>query len=103
MRSSIDQLENTNPILQERWLRGLNIERQNAIVSDTNKLLKLASELNAKISSSKPDSITPAQLSKVMEIEKRAQREREDEHLRTKHAGIRIAIVSLMEELLAWK
>ena len=72
MRSSIDQLENTNPILQERWLRGLNIERQNAIVSDTNKLLKLARELNTEISSSNSDSLTPAQLRKVAEIEKLA-------------------------------
>ena len=70
--SSIDPSNVHDPIQEVRWLRGLNVERQKEMVSDTNKLLKLASELNAEISSSKPDSITPAQLSKVMEIEKLA-------------------------------
>jgi hypothetical protein len=61
-----------DPVQEVRWLRGLNVERQKEMVSDTNKLLKLARELNAEISSSNSDSLTPAQLRKVGEIEKLA-------------------------------
>ena len=49
-----------------------NIERQKSMVSNTNKLLKLAGELNTEISSSNRDSLTPEQLRKVGEIEKLA-------------------------------
>ena len=65
-------LNDADPIQEERWLRGLNIERQKMMVSDANKLLKLASELNAEVSSSNQDSLTPAQLRNVAEIEKLA-------------------------------
>ena len=65
-------MSNVDPIQQERWLRMQNIERQKEMVTDTNKLLKLARELNAEISGSNPDSHTPAQLRKVGEIEKLA-------------------------------
>jgi len=70
--SSIDPSNVHDPIQEVRWLRGLNVERQKEMVSDTNKLLKLARELNAEISSSNSDSLTPAQLRKVGEIEKLA-------------------------------
>ena len=66
-----------DPIQEVRWLRGLNVERQKEMVSDTNKLLKLARELNAEISSSNSDSLTPEQLRKVGEIEKLARRVKE--------------------------
>src|SRR5208283_3173727 len=54
-----------------RW-RGQVYLLQKEMISDTNKQLKLASELNAEISNSNPDSLTPAQLRKVKEIEKLA-------------------------------
>jgi hypothetical protein len=72
MSISASRLDTIDPIQQERWQRGLNIERQKEMVSDTNKLLKLARELNTEISSSNSDSLTPAQLRKVAEIEKLA-------------------------------
>ena len=55
-----------DPIETEKRLRALNAERQKSMVSDTNKLLKLASELNAEINRENPDSLTPAQLSSCL-------------------------------------
>lgn len=70
--SSSDPSNVHDSVQQAKWLRGLNIERQKSMVSDANKLLKLASELNAEVSSSNQDSLTPAQLRNVAEIEKLA-------------------------------
>jgi hypothetical protein len=72
MPSASDPSNVQDPIQEERWQRVLNVERQKLMVSDANKLLKLARELNAEISGSNPDSHTPAQLRKVGEIEKLA-------------------------------
>ncbi|MGA2167001.1 MAG: hypothetical protein ABSG62_02240 [Terracidiphilus sp.] len=70
----LEEMGTVDPIEAEKRLRALNAERQKSMVSDTNKLLKLASELNAEISGENPDSLTPAQLSKLAEIEKLAHR-----------------------------
>jgi hypothetical protein len=59
-------------IYQERRLRQLNVAQHKAMVSDTDKLLKMVTELNAEISGSNPDSLTPDQIRKVAEIEKLA-------------------------------
>jgi hypothetical protein len=56
----------------EDRLRWLNKERQKAIVSDTNKLLKLAGELSAEVQKSKDASLTPEQVRKWAEVEKLA-------------------------------
>ncbi len=53
-------------------LRLLNSERQKSIVSDTEKLLKLAKELNDEVAGSDSSSMTDAQLRKVAEIGKLA-------------------------------
>jgi hypothetical protein len=71
-QSPLDPLEDVDPVIAQRRLRMLNTERQKSMVSDTNKLLKLAAELNDEVSSAKPDALTPAQLRKVAEIEKLA-------------------------------
>jgi len=60
------------PLYQERRLRQLNLAQHKAMVSDTDKLLKLVTDLNAEISSSNPDALSPDQLRKVAEIEKLA-------------------------------
>jgi cell division protein FtsN len=72
MPSASDPSNVQDPIQEAKWQRGLNAERQRLMVSDTNKLLKLASELNAEIRNSNSDSLTPEQLRKVGEIEKLA-------------------------------
>ena len=74
--SAVDPSE-LDPISQERRLRALNIERQKEIVSDANKLLKLAKELNDEVASAHAESLTTAQLHKIAEIEKLAHNVRE--------------------------
>ncbi len=66
-----------DPIMQERRLQMLNNERRKAMVSDTDKLLKLATELNNEIGHSNSGALTPAQMRKVAEIEKLARGVRE--------------------------
>ena len=66
------------PLVQdERQLRALNADRQKSLVSDTNKLLRLAKELNAEIARTNPDSLTLDQLHKMAEIEKLARNVKE--------------------------
>jgi hypothetical protein len=61
-----------DPLFVEKRLRALNIDRHKSLVSDTDKLLKLARQLDAEIASNPPDELTPEQLHKVAEIEKLA-------------------------------
>ncbi len=53
--SAIDQ----DPILAARRVRALNIARQNSLVADTDKLLRMARELNTEIAAADADSLTP--------------------------------------------
>jgi hypothetical protein len=64
-------------IAEERQLRRLNAERQKTLVADTNKLLKLVTELNAEIANSREGSLTLEQLRKLAEIERLAHSVRE--------------------------
>jgi len=68
----IDEQRNGNSIQNEKMLRALNADRQKSLVADTDRLLRLVNELNAEISRANPESLTPAQLRKVAEIEKLA-------------------------------
>ncbi len=61
-----------DPVMMERRMRALNIERQKEMVSDTNKLLRLARELNAEVAAQRSNALTPDQLHKIAEIEKLA-------------------------------
>lgn len=61
-----------DPLLAERRLRQLSIAQHKSMVDDTDKLLKLVTELNAEIGSTNPSALTPEQLHKVAEIEKLA-------------------------------
>ena len=58
-------------------MRALNVERQKQMVADTNKLLKLAKELNDEVAAANTGSFTPDQLRKIGEIEKLAHSVRE--------------------------
>lgn len=69
---SLSDLGVQYPMEQEKRLRALNALRQKSLVEDTNKLLKLAAELNAEVSSAHPDSLTAEQIHKLAEIEKLA-------------------------------
>jgi hypothetical protein len=59
-------------LLAERRMKMLNNERRKSLISDSDKLLKLAIELNVEIGQSKSGSLTPDQLRKVADIEKLA-------------------------------
>jgi len=61
-----------DPIQEERRLRLLNAERQKSMVSDADKLLKLAAEVQAVVEKSNSDALAPAELRKLAEIEKLA-------------------------------
>jgi hypothetical protein len=74
-----------DPVYQQRQLRQLNAALHKSMVSDTNKLLKLVTELNAEISSTNPASLTPEQLRKVAAIEKLARSVRDE--MRTSMQG----------------
>lgn len=65
-RSEPDQID------AARRFRALNEMRQKALVSDTDKLLKLANELYAEIHKTNTESLTPDQLHKLATIEKLA-------------------------------
>ena len=62
----------SDPIWGEKRLRALNADRHKAVVSDTDKLLKLARQLDAEIASNTTEELTAEELRKVGEIEKLA-------------------------------
>jgi hypothetical protein len=66
-----------DPMMAERRLRALNIERQKQMVSDAAKLLKLAQELNSEVAAANTGEFSFDQLRKIAEIEKLARNVRE--------------------------
>jgi hypothetical protein len=64
--------QNGDPAMEEKRLNALNTERQKNMIADTNKLVKLAAELNAEVNGKNLGQLTPDQLRKVAEIEKLA-------------------------------
>jgi hypothetical protein len=61
-----------DPTTDPKRMRALNAERQKELVSDTQKLLQLARELNAEVTDANAAAMTDAQLRKVAEIAKLA-------------------------------
>jgi hypothetical protein len=61
-----------DPVFAAKRIRALNAERHKSMVSDTEKLVKLARQLDAEIASNPSDGLTPEELHKVAEIEKLA-------------------------------
>jgi hypothetical protein len=72
-----DGFDPQSSVEDEKRLRLLNADRQKSMVADTNRLLKLAQELDAEVGSANSDALNPAQLRKVAEIEKLAHNIRE--------------------------
>ena len=70
--SNADATGETNSFWGEQRLRTMNVERHKSMVSDTDKLLKLARQLDAEIASNPTDELTPQELHKIVEIEKLA-------------------------------
>jgi hypothetical protein len=71
-RPGFDSSEDYDPVIADKRLLALNIERQKQMVADANKLLKLAKELNDEVAVSNTGSLTSEQLHKIAEIEKLA-------------------------------
>jgi hypothetical protein len=61
-----------DPLFQERRLRQLALATHKSMVSDTDKLLELVTELSSEISTTNPEAYTPEQLRKIAQIEKLA-------------------------------
>ncbi len=61
-----------DPMFAARQLRALNVERQKSMVSDTDKLVKLAQELKSEVETGNSSALTVEQLRKIADIEKLA-------------------------------
>lgn len=63
--------------MQARRIRVLNVERQKALVSDTENLLKLTMQLNAEVAKDRSSTLNPEQVRMLAKIEKLAKSVRE--------------------------
>jgi len=68
----LDGMPDRDPMFVQRQLRALNVERQKSMVSDTDRLLKLAQELKNEIETGNSSALTAGQLRKIADIEKLA-------------------------------
>ena len=66
-----------NAIFHERRVHALNLQRHNELVSDTQKLLKLSTQLHDEVGKRPSADLTPAQLRELAQIEKLAKSVRE--------------------------
>jgi len=66
-----------DPVMDQRRMRALNNERQKQIVADTDKLLKLARELNEEVAKANTGSLTMDEIHKIADIEKLARNVRQ--------------------------
>jgi hypothetical protein len=64
--------DNEDNAFAKRQMNALNAERQKKLVSDTEKLVKLAQELNTEIATDNRDSLSSDQIRKLSDIEKLA-------------------------------
>ncbi len=71
-QSEADPAIETEPVWGEKRMHALNADRHKSLVSDTDKLVKLARQLDAEIASNPSDGMTPGELHKLGEIEKLA-------------------------------
>src|SRR5581483_11545101 len=71
-RNPFENMPDADPGMAERQMRALNVMRQKSMVSDTEKLLRLAQELNKDIEASNTTTLTPVELRKLADIEKLA-------------------------------
>lgn len=72
------QFGDRDPMVDQRRMRAINAMRHKSLVSDTEKLLKLANELDGELKAHGTDSITPSEFNKAGEIEKLAHKVKEN-------------------------
>jgi len=63
---------NLDPLSEAKRMKALNADRHKSMVSDTEKLVKLARQLDAEIASNPTDALTPEETQKLQTIEKLA-------------------------------
>lgn len=73
----IPQTVGPNGDFQLRRIRQLNVERQKEMVSETNELLKLTSQLNAEVAKNQSSTLTSDEVRMLARIEKLAKSIRE--------------------------
>jgi hypothetical protein len=67
-----DNPADLDPSLVQRRIQALNADRQKSMVSDTDKIVSLARQLDAEIASNPTGEPTPDELQKIATIEKLA-------------------------------
>jgi hypothetical protein len=63
---------NLDPLSESKRMKALNADRHKSMVSDAEKLVKLARQLDAEIASNPTDGLTPQEAQKLIAIEKLA-------------------------------
>jgi hypothetical protein len=71
-QSSFSAGPDTDSVFAEKRMRALNADRQKSMVSDAQKLLELARQLDAEVASNSKDELTSEEARKLAEIEKLA-------------------------------
>ncbi len=61
-----------DPVFAAKRMKALNADRQKSMISDAEKLLKLARQLDTEVASNSSDGLTPEEMRKLSEIEKLA-------------------------------
>ena len=75
--SSMMTADDPDPVMMQRRLLALNIQRQKQMEADSEKLLKLAKELNDEVAKANSGALSGDELRKIAEIEKLARNVRE--------------------------
>jgi hypothetical protein len=70
--TSLGETPTGDPLSTEKRVRALNADRHKSMVSDTEKLVRLARQLDAEIASNPTSELTPEEVRKVVAIEKLA-------------------------------
>jgi len=71
-RPGFENSSDLDPLSEAKRMRALNTDRHKSMVSDTEKLVALARQLDAEIASNPAGELTPRELQKVLAIEKLA-------------------------------
>jgi len=67
----------SDPLYEQKRMNALNADRHKSMVSDTEKLLQLAKQLDAEIAANSTDGLTSQEMKQVAEIEKLARNVKE--------------------------
>jgi hypothetical protein len=71
-QSPFGETSDPDPEYSQKRLRAMNADRQKSLVADSERLLKLARQLDAEIAANTSNDLTPEELGKVAAIEKLA-------------------------------